>query len=233
MFNFSILKIRKREGRIANFIYKMNMNFRKADIPYWRPLYIFLFGMGKIIVGIWQYFITKFYREPLFKSLCYKVGKHFNLVGPVPYVHNNLRIIMGDNVEIYGLNTSFGGGKIKENPVLEIGNDTFIGPGTKIGICEKVTIGNNCLIAARVIINDNDGHPIDWEKRRKKMAVEASDVKPVIIEDDAWIGEGCFIGKGVEIGRGAIVGARAVVTNDIPEFTIAVGNPAKVIREIK
>ncbi|MCR5188785.1 MAG: hypothetical protein K6C97_07595 [Treponema sp.] len=55
--------------------------------------------------------------------------------------------------------------------------------------------------------------------------------KPVINHDDVWIGEMVSILPGVEIGKGAIIGANAVVTKSIPKYSIAVGNPAKVIKK--
>jgi galactoside O-acetyltransferase len=56
--------------------------------------------------------------------------------------------------------------------------------------------------------------------------------EPIKIGDNAWIGINCIILKGVTIGEGAIIGAGSVVTRDIPAWTIAGGNPAKVIKEI-
>lgn len=228
-----ILKIRRRKGKLANGLYKSAYFLKTLQLPYWKPFYIFFYWTRSVISGIFSYFVTKLYREPLFKSLCYQVGRHFQLVGSIPYVHNNIRIIIGDNVQIYGFETSFGGGKVIENPILEIGDNSFIGPGTKIGVCEKIKIGNNCLIAARVIMSDNDGHPLDWQKRRKKESVGKKETAPIIIEDDAWIGDGCFICKGVKVGRGAIIGARSVVTKDVLEFTVVAGNPAKFIKVVE
>ena len=59
------------------------------------------------------------------------------------------------------------------------------------------------------------------------------DEKPVCIEDDAWIGAGSIILRGVTIGKAAIVGAGSVVTQDVPPYTVVVGNPARVVRQLK
>ncbi len=55
-------------------------------------------------------------------------------------------------------------------------------------------------------------------------------LEPIVIQDDVWIGERAIILPGVTIGRGAIVGAGAVVTNDVPDYAVVAGNPAKVVR---
>ena len=55
-------------------------------------------------------------------------------------------------------------------------------------------------------------------------------VKPIVIEDDVWIGRRVIILPGVTIGRGSVIGAGAVVAKDIPPYSVAVGNPCKVVR---
>ncbi len=55
--------------------------------------------------------------------------------------------------------------------------------------------------------------------------------KPIVIEDDVWIGAGAFIGPGVRIGQGAVVGARAVVFKDVPRWKVVAGNPAQVLKD--
>jgi len=172
-----------------------------------------------------------FYYTPIFKSVCFKVGNNLNLVNGIPYVNENLKIIIGDNVMVYG-DVGFQGYKVLKEPVLRIGDNTFIGPQVKIGVGKEIKIGNHCLIAARVYISDHDGHPLDWEKRRQRLPVDKDEIKPICIKDDVWIGEGAFIAKGVTIGRGAIIGARSVIAKDVPEFTIVAGNPARILKEL-
>lgn len=90
----------------------------------------------------------------------------------------------------------------------------------------KVTIGNNVLFAPGVHVYTAT-HPLDAIDRR---TVEIS--KPVSIGDDCWIGGNAVICPGVTIGAGCVIGAGSVVTKDIPENSLAVGNPAKVIRKL-
>jgi maltose O-acetyltransferase len=89
-----------------------------------------------------------------------------------------------------------------------------------------VTMGNNVFCAPAVQIYTAT-HPLDAVSRRSK-----ENAKPVSIGDDCWIGGGAIICPGVTIGNRCVIGAGAVVTKDIPDDSLAVGNPAKVIRKL-
>lgn len=89
-----------------------------------------------------------------------------------------------------------------------------------------VKIGNNVLCGPGVQIY-TASHPLDPETRK---SVEFS--KAIVIGDDCWIGGGAIICPGVTIGSRCVIGAGSVVTKDLPDDSLAVGNPAKVIRKI-
>lgn len=109
-----------------------------------------------------------------------------------------------------------------------VGRDGFINYNlTVLDVCH-VTIGDRTLIGPNVSIYAA-GHPLDPEDRATGWEYGAE----VHIGEDVWIGGSCVILAGVTIGDGAVVGAGSVVTRDIPPRTIAVGNPARVLREIK
>lgn len=109
---------------------------------------------------------------------------------------------------------------------IKVGKFSYIGYGAVI--CPKVEIGNYCLLATHVSILGGDhnfnllGTPIIFSGRPI--------LKKTIIKDDVWIGHRVIIMAGITIGEGAIIGAGSVVTKDIPEGAIAVGNPAKIIK---
>ncbi len=118
--------------------------------------------------------------------------------------------------------------------VLIFGNDVQINDFVHIAAAEHVEIGNNVLIAGKVFISDIcHGNYSDSEKisdphvHPKDRLLSA---KPVVIHDDVWIGELVSILPGVEIGKGCIIGANSVVTKSIPEYCMAAGNPAKIIK---
>lgn len=71
-------------------------------------------------------------------------------------------------------------------------------------------------------------HPIDPQPRRDKL--EAA--RPITIEDNVWLGGGVIVCPGVRIGENSVIGAGSVVTKDIPHDVVAVGNPARVLRDI-
>lgn len=144
------------------------------------------------------------------------------------------QIKIGHNTHIRGELLIFAhGGEIN------IGNYCYVGEGTKIWSAQKINIGNYVLIAHGVNIHDNISHPINAELRRKhteqiihqghpKKDIELKE-KEVLIMDDAWIGFNATVLRGVTIGRGAVIGACSVVTENVPDYAIVVGNPARII----
>ncbi len=91
-----------------------------------------------------------------------------------------------------------------------------------------ITIGEDCQIGPNVQLL-TPTHPIDPGPRRDKL--EAAE--PITIGDNVWLGGGVIVCPGVTIGDNSVIGAGSVVTRDIPSNVVAVGNPARVIREIE
>lgn len=122
---------------------------------------------------------------------------------------------------------------------IEVGDHCFIGENSRVWSADHIHIGHRVLISHDVNIHDFISHSLSAADRHRHFTdiftgghpgtLHGVPSKPVVIEDDAWIGFGATILKGVTIGKGAIVGARAVVTKDVPPFTIVVGNPAGAI----
>lgn len=114
---------------------------------------------------------------------------------------------------------------------IVIGN--YVGISSTVFNCRKlIKVGDNVKIGAGCLITDNDSHPIDPVIRKKAKGAEGIKVFPVIIERDVFIGARTIILKGVTIGEGAVIGAGSVVSHDIPSYSIACGNPAKVLRKL-
>ncbi|WP_305068785.1 sugar O-acetyltransferase [Lacticaseibacillus sharpeae] len=90
-----------------------------------------------------------------------------------------------------------------------------------------ITIGNNVKIGPRVNLL-TAGHPIDAQTRISLLEFAA----PITIGDNTWLGGNVTVLPGVTIGSNSVIGAGAVVTKDIPDGVVAVGNPARVLRKI-
>ena len=122
----------------------------------------------------------------------------------------------------------------KEEISLCIGDNVEINDFVHISAYGKVEIGNNVLLASKIYISDlnhgsygdNDEYDINVPHGHQKISS-----KPIIIEDNVWIGESVCVLGGVSIGKGSIIGAMSNVTKSIPPYSIAVGNPARVIKQ--
>ncbi len=114
-----------------------------------------------------------------------------------------------------------------KNASIYIGNKTFIMQGCEFIACEEIVIGENCRIGSGSIIYDSDFHGIAPEKR-DQMGKTA----PVKVGNNVWFGINVTVLKGVQIGNDVVVGASCVVTNDVPDGSIVVGNPMKIIGSV-
>ena len=145
----------------------------------------------------------------------------------------------GCRIEAYNFQDSHNAKSIKNKntPQLIIGNNVQINDYVHLSCAESVIIEDNVLIASKVYVSDlNHGNysslknpehscPDEIVKERKIFT------KPVKICQNAWLGENVAVLSGVTIGKNSIIGANSVVSKNIPENCIAVGNPAKVIKK--
>ena len=119
--------------------------------------------------------------------------------------------------------------------VIEFGNNVTLNDSVHIAGYHSVKIGSNVLIASKVFISDhNHGKYLDSDPL-SSPDVSPNDrpisARPVVIEDNVWLGEFVAVLPGVTIGKGSIIGAMSVVNKSIPPNCIAVGSPAKVIKQ--
>lgn len=108
---------------------------------------------------------------------------------------------------------------------LSIGADAILSTGVRISASQSVRIERSCWIGDDVIIMDTDHHRADDRDAEPKIA-------EVVIDEGAWLASRVIVLKGVRVGRGAVVAAGAVVTKDVPEYTLAAGVPAQVVRQL-
>ena len=110
---------------------------------------------------------------------------------------------------------------------IEVGKNFFANYNCTILDVAKVRVGDNCQMAPNVAVY-TAGHPIHPVARNSGYEYG----KEVVIGDNVWIGGNAVICPGVHIGDNVVVGAGSVVTKDIPDWSIAAGNPCRVIRRI-
>jgi acetyltransferase-like isoleucine patch superfamily enzyme len=115
------------------------------------------------------------------------------------------------------------------NTKIEIGKNSYLSQEVIINSRHSIQIGKNVLIGHQVIMMDYDAHTIIYHDSQQQNN-QSDRVKRIIIGDNVWIGARVTILKGVTIGDGSIIGANSCVISDIPPNTIAVGNPAKIVR---
>ena len=143
-----------------------------------------------------------------------------------PAVTNEGRIVVHDRVQLVStmatleLVATDGG-------LLEIGERSLVNFGGSIVASELVRIGPRCLIGPYVMMLDNDFHRVEPERR-----LERPESKPIIVEENVWIGARVILMSGVTVGRDSCIGAGSVVTADVPPRTLVAGVPARVIREL-
>ena len=116
-------------------------------------------------------------------------------------------------------------GPLKLGDGVDVGCNTILSSGSGIFIGNSVLIAGNCYIGGGRYIANRTDIPI------KEQGIYSRG--PVIIKDDVWLGAGVTVLDGIEIGRGCIVGAGALVTKNLPDYSIAVGVPAKVTQTRK
>ncbi len=147
-----------------------------------------------------------------------KIGNHFRMNNGIRHnqIGRNQRCIL----------------KVEKEATLKIGNNVNMS-STAIVCCEEITIKDNVKIGGNVTIYDSDFHSLQVVERTKiKEDLSLRVNKPVVIEENVFIGAHSTILKGVTIGKNAIIGAGSIVTRNIPENEIWGGNPAKVIRKV-
>lgn len=185
-------------------------------------------------------------RKIAYKGLFKQVAGGFILGKGIVIRHPN-RISLGRRVAIddYVLLDASGAGEagigigddviISRNCVVQgktgpvsIGHKTDLGCNVIISSGGGVVIGNSVLIAGNCYIGG--GRYIADRLDIPMMEQGVYTKGPVVIEDDVWLGAGAVVLDGVRVGKGCIVGAGAVVTKDLPDYAIAVGVPAKIIK---
>lgn len=215
-----------------------NINFTKISLK--ERLITTIFG------GIPNVFLGKKIRNFVYRSLLSRIGNSVNiqhfveLIGTSSIEIGN-QVSLLKQVQINALGHPNNKVYIKDRVRLERGVDirslydthiiidenAYIGPYVVIAGTGDIKIGKNCLIAPHCGIFANSHIFTDPTLPIEEQGVTS---KGIIIEDDCWLGHNVTVIDGVKIGKGSIIGAGSVVNQNIPPFSIAVGTPARIIR---
>jgi acetyltransferase-like isoleucine patch superfamily enzyme len=184
----------------------------------------FVFDRLKYIPGLLKYKIWYGFQKPKFKML----GRKSFIKSPLT-INGHRNIEIGDNVLVgYKSWLAAVPQTGSSTCLLRIGNGSSIGNFNHIYATKMIVIGEKVLTADKVYISDNlHGYE---EINLPIIDQPIKQIGEVYIGDGTWIGENVCI-LGVKIGKHCVVGANAVVTKDIPDYSIAVGNPARIIKQ--
>ena len=150
-------------------------------------------------------------RKRIFHDLFGKMGEHVHIDIDF-HCEYGKHIFIGDQV-IINMNCTF-----LDDNIIKIGNNVLIAPNVQ-------------LYTATHPINANERFVNDWDERSGDLFFRTKAL-PITIEDNVWIGGGTIVLPGITIGRNSVIGAGSVVTKSIPTYSVAVGNPCRVIREL-
>jgi acetyltransferase-like isoleucine patch superfamily enzyme len=109
---------------------------------------------------------------------------------------------------------------------IDISDYCLLCPGVRLDSASGIEVGPSSMIASTAYLTDSDWH--DIYDRSRPIGNSAR----IVLEENVWVGDSAIVCKGVSIGRNSVIGAGAVVTNDIPANSIAVGNPARVVKTL-
>jgi serine acetyltransferase len=225
-----ILKVRRAETPFYARLKGLGNGILSFHVPVPRvfdPLFTFIRFLQLLNYEVKERINVALLAFPTFRAMCVSVGKGVQMEG-FPNVTGPVKIYIGDDARLSGSFT-ISPGRIFKDPEFRVGSRTFIGAGCTFSVAKSITIGDDVLIAGGCNVSDYSAHPLDPDRRIAGEQVDPEDVRPVRIENKAWLGRNVTVLPGVTIGEGAVIGAAAVVTKDVPAGHICVGNPGRLL----
>lgn len=230
MLDKLFLKIKRGESPFFSGFRSLIKSVLTSNFPvpgFLNPVLRLVFELQAGLFEFCHWAFSYFVREPLFRARCTSVGKRFRLFR-IPYVVSHADIHIGDDVNFFG-KVDIHSGRIFDHPKLVIQNRVDIGHNVIFVVNKEIIIEDDVNVASGVRFMDSDAHPKDAQDRIADRPPKPEEIKPVRICKNAWIGQNVFILKGVTVGEGAIIGVNSVVITDIPAYSVAIGNPARVV----
>lgn len=224
-------KIKKRDNFASAAAYdvaKWLLRWNLPDSPALRAFYRTAWYARDAAEIASELAVSKLVLEPMVRSRFHRVGERVH-VEWLPYIRGHAKISVGDDCRLSLF--SVHSGKWLDEPELVFGNRCLVAWGVSFTVNKRITIGNHVGIAGYATIADSDGHPTDKERRLRGEGITEADIRPVTIGNHVWIGRFAQILKGVTIGDGAVIAAGSVVASDVPEGALAMGVPARVLKQ--
>jgi len=162
------------------------------------------------------------------------LGTNCSFHAPVRVVEGRGKLSIGKNNGFgYYCSPKFGDGALviqprKPDAEIVIGNNNWLNNNVSIIANEKIVIGDECRIGNNVVIVDCDFHEIEPAFRGRSHGITST----VSIGNNVWLGSNVMVLKGVTIGDNSVIGAMSLVSKSIPPNSLAVGNPARVLRRL-
>lgn len=175
------------------------------------------------------FFLSVRLRGAVFKACCsvfcprVSIGSNFRLSGRLS-IRGPGRVVIGDNVECGMAVTPW---TYDSEAIISIGNNVFLN-GARFGCKQQIRIGDGCILADCRLM-DTDFHSVHPRHRNDPEWIKSA---PITIEENVWITANCFVLKGVTIGRNSTITPNSVVGADISPWSVAGGNPAKILQRV-
>lgn len=178
---------------------------------------IFIFGLRYFYHRLFTNFYHLGRRVGFGENVVVRSPKYISLGNNV-YLDNNVILQIPEEHAEYG----------SQKPKLEIEDKVTVGSTTMISAAKSIRIKKNVLISQHCFIGD---HNHEYKDINTPIRYQGLNASPIVIDEGAWIGANVTVASGVKIGKNAVIGANSVVTKDIPDYCVAVGLPAKVIKK--
>ncbi len=218
---------------LARLVKQLWLLIKAIEVPDIPILFKLLYFVHVLIKQIVADCLRILYFTPIFKSRLLNNPKSLYLYGGLPVVIGTLDITMGSSVRLAAMTTISGRTVCRNVPKLLIGNNVGIGWRTSISVGNRIEIGNNVRIAGDCYLAGYPGHPLNAQDRAKGLPDTDDQIGAITLEDDVWLATGVKVMSGVRIGQGTIVASGSIVTKDLPNYVLAAGSPARVIKSLK
>jgi acetyltransferase-like isoleucine patch superfamily enzyme len=226
-----VLAVKRAESppaKVAHDVYRWLERWRVPENEMTRTLYRTLYYAHDMYEGARELIGGKLVFEPMVRARVHSVGEGTRFAA-LPYIVGHCKITLGDHCTFNYFKVD--SGHFVDEPELVIGNRCYFSSGVIFSVNQRITLGNNIGVAAGCVISDSGNHPSDADARARGDDMSVEEIAPVTIADNVWIGRNCQIHKGVTIGRGAVVAGGSVVVSDVPEGALAMGVPARFVKQ--